>query len=424
MEHPRRRWLIALFAAALFCGAIWSLLPAREPRYHGQPLSHWLYAPPAHRNMAFSGVAWGPGSSRAFSDHLPTVSGENELTDDSRKAIESAGAEAIPTLLRMLRARDSDLKLKLLNLANKQHFYRIKYTPAVYLNFRAREGFSVLGARASNAVPALIQICDENISSASHLYALDSLGWIGPAASNAIPALLRGLKSTNTLDPGMFFWFLKGTGADKITALWSLGMIHQRPELVIPALFKALQDPDANIHQQVAVALSAYGPEARAAVEPFIPTVKEVDRLSRLDVFFALITIAPDLAAQLPDAKRVVEARADALYNGVYSKPETEQIGPGMVASLGALHIMPETVVPALTMALQGHSINIRREAANALAKFGPEARPAIPALQQALNDTNQDSNGIPVSVFAARALKIIDAASAANVNSDGPGKP
>ena len=423
MENKRRRWLIALVAAALFCGTAWLLLPTREPRYRGQPLSHWLYAADDGLGFVMSGPTWGPGSSLSLSSHMPLPLAENRLTEDSKKAIEAAGTDAIPTLLRMLRANDSNLKLRLLKLAQKQHYIKIKSTPALYLNFRAREGFALLASKASNAVPALIKICDENISSASHLFALGSLGWIGPAASNAIPALLRGLNSTNALDPGIYFWGLKPTDADRVTALWSLGMIHQRPDLVIPALFKAMQDPDASIHQQAVEALKAYGPEARAAVEPWMPIAKDLDSLTRFYVFLAMMDISPDLAAQLPDARHTVEARVEALSKGTYTGVN-EQFGPGVVSGLGALHIMPEIVVPALTTALQDHSVNIRREAANALAKFGPDARPAIPALQRALTNTNQDSNGIPVSVFAARTLKIIDSAAATNASISSPGQP
>jgi HEAT repeat protein len=47
----------------------------------------------------------------------------------------------------------------------------------------------------------------------------------------------------------------------------------------------------------------------------------------------------------------------------------------------------PEFAVPALTAALQDGEGLVRREAARALGRIGPEARSAVPALDVALKD-------------------------------------
>ena len=44
--------------------------------------------------------------------------------------LQQIGTNAIPTLLRMLRARDSSFKLKLISLAQKQHFIKFDFVPA------------------------------------------------------------------------------------------------------------------------------------------------------------------------------------------------------------------------------------------------------------------------------------------------------
>jgi hypothetical protein len=59
--------------------------------------------------------------------------------------------------------------------------------------------FFELGRSAQNAVPALIEIANQNISRDSQYYAVYSLGCIGPAAKEAVPSLLRWTTDTNDL---------------------------------------------------------------------------------------------------------------------------------------------------------------------------------------------------------------------------------
>ena len=68
-------------------------------------------------------------------------------------------------------------------------------------------------------------------------------------------------------------------------------------------------------------------------------------------------------------------------------------------------------VVPALALALRDQDAFVRRDAAHALGRIGPEARPATPALVAALKDKN-----LGVRQAAAKALKQIDPDAAARV--------
>ena len=86
------------------------------------------------------------------------------------EAVRRIGTNALPTLLRMLRAKDSALKVKLMDLVKRQHYFRIEYTPADELNYRACSAFGVLRAKAQSAAPALIRIYEQNISPASQFY--------------------------------------------------------------------------------------------------------------------------------------------------------------------------------------------------------------------------------------------------------------
>ncbi|HYT90960.1 MAG TPA: HEAT repeat domain-containing protein [Gemmataceae bacterium] len=68
-----------------------------------------------------------------------------------------------------------------------------------------------------------------------------------------------------------------------------------------------------------------------------------------------------------------------------------------------------ETVLPVLLSALKDDNLYVRRDAAKALAHFGPEARDAVPALLEQLRDREPS-----VRKAAAQSLKRIDPATAA----------
>lgn len=75
------------------------------------------------------------------------------------------------------------------------------------------------------------------------------------------------------------------------------------------------------------------------------------------------------------------------------------------VLGLGIIHEEPETVIPVLITHLDTHledsDVNVREQAANALRKFGKEARAAVPALLKA--EESRDSK------FATAAPKAFD---------------
>jgi hypothetical protein len=110
---------------------------------------------------------------------------------ESGEVVRQIGTNAIPTLLRLLRTKDSALKVKLMDLLQRQHIIKIEYTPAETWHFRAAYAFGVLGTNAQTAVPALITIADDNISLNSRVCAIESLGYVGLPTKEAVSALSR-----------------------------------------------------------------------------------------------------------------------------------------------------------------------------------------------------------------------------------------
>jgi hypothetical protein len=167
----RGRILIAVATVALLAMVVWRMLPAPEPVYDGKPYSYWL----------------------AQIDPTNLVHPQ----DKAYSAIIQIGTNGVPILLQMIRSQDSPLKAKIINWAAQHRFPWIRYTATEISHRRAEEAFSVLGYRATGAVPELINIFDKNASWESEYSAAVALGNIGPEAKAAVPSLLRGAGSPN-----------------------------------------------------------------------------------------------------------------------------------------------------------------------------------------------------------------------------------
>jgi HEAT repeat protein len=263
----RKRVQIALVVGLVaLAGVIEWMLHSQEPVYQGKPLSFWLKS----RRMAvgkINGVYY---------------MGFREGADE---AVRQAGTNAIPTLLRLLRAKDSALKAKMLSLARRQRVIKIEYTPAEVWCIGARYGFSVLGAKAQSSVPALIEIANQNLSAASRCCAIDALGLIGPPAKDAVPSLLG--------------WATNADWQVRCNAILALGRIRAEPERVLPVLTNALHDPAAEVHPNAVKALLEFGPNAKPAVPALVGFLNADDHsMDRSIVTNALKAIDPEAAAK------------------------------------------------------------------------------------------------------------------------------
>ena len=307
---------LAVFLVTVVGVIAWQVVRLREPVYQGKPLGVWLQG-------------YGPD-------------GSSPEVDD---AVRMMGTNVIPTLLGMLQTEDSRLKLTLAALG-------FRYPPAETQHMRAEKGLSALGADASNAVPTLIEIYEQNTSPTARRAAANALVEVGPAAKLAIPALIKSASSTNA-DVRAF-------------AVYTLGRMALEPEMVDPVLIRALRDPDREVRYNAAFGLSA-------------------------------------LAFMGGDAKPAVPALVEALQDSYVSAR------CGAAQALGHIHSEPGTVVPALMESLRDPDANVRAFAAAALRDFGTNGKPAVAPLVELLGDTNQQARGA-----AAKSLKAIDPEAAA----------
>jgi HEAT repeat protein len=220
-------------AVALLGSLAWALFDvlAPEPVYMGKSLSYWL-------------AQLDPGSAQWESS-------------DSVSAIRQIGADAIPSLLKMLRAQDppprkpSPLQTELRVWVSWLPFRKTQATPAAILNVRASYGFQALGPRAARAVPRLKKMLDQTPSPNCRSSIASILAFIGPDAKAAVPSLMRAAANTNE--------------NLQINVIWALGQIHADPDAVVPFLTKKLRDPDVLTRELAVGSLAKFRADAKPA---------------------------------------------------------------------------------------------------------------------------------------------------------------
>jgi hypothetical protein len=249
---------IILFLSTAVGLVVWQTLSPREPQYQGKPLS----------------------SSLAGRDPFSMTEEERQGLDE---AFGNIGTNAIPTLLRMLKARDSQMLLKLVGLAQKQHFVPVHFVPAEIRRSQAEYGLS--WARTRTIVPAVVQIYEDNTGPPCQIAAAKVLANLGPNAEEALPSLLRGAKSTNEA-------FLVNTAY----AIGLINLVHPHPEECVPALMKLLNHPSHFVRARAANALWHFGPAAKEAVPRLKQLTADADEEVRYYAENALKTADPKSA--------------------------------------------------------------------------------------------------------------------------------
>lgn len=372
--------VLVILAAVVFSGS--------EPRHHGKPLTYWL----KQDEIAM----FDPDARREADD-----------------ALKEAGPAAVPTLLRLLRAKDPPLKIKVEKFAEKLPLIHYKFWDATSRNHAGRHGFQVLGTNGVSAVPELIAILQGRASDESLISTAAALGDIGPAAKAAVPALLRQLDSTDS--PVLE------------SVIWALAAIRSDPGQVMPALVRQLDNKNLRSPENVFVAFGAFGREAAPVAPALLERITNSSPDIRRCVLYGLRLIHPAAESVLPaltdalsdpeatvchdaaymlgdygaDAKAAVPALAGLIDN-------TNQITrDGAVYALGKIRSSPEISVPALVKALSDQDRDVRRHAADSLASFGADAAPAIAALKKMASDPTEENYN---RQCAAIALKNISA--------------
>jgi HEAT repeat protein len=172
-----------------------------------------------------------------------------------------------------------------MGLAQRRPFIQVNFTPAEELNYQASCAFGVLRAKGQSAVPALVEIADQNISRDSRWYAITALALIGPPAKEVIPSLSA--------------WATNADSRVRLYAVNALGEIRAEPDRFVPVLTNALRDPDAGVQVYAAAALGKFGPEAKPSVPALVAFLNaQSSSANRRVIADALMAIDPEAAAK------------------------------------------------------------------------------------------------------------------------------
>lgn len=267
--------------------------------------------------------------------------------------------------------------------------FRLETDKVAWVRLAAAGSLGKIGPEAREAVPSLIAALNDTGFDVAH-WSASALGKIGPGAKAAVPALRKFLKSN--------------VSSNFITAAVALGQIGPDAKDAIPDLLEAAEKGmHSNYRYEPAYSLWAIN-QHKQAVPLLMKMLKDT-------WYHNPGTVAYSLGRIGPDAKEAVPALEHLLRD------------PGsLVASQAALALWQiskhKNAIPTLIGLLKHESSTERSHAAWRLGAIGPEAKEAIPALEEGLR---HDRTYIPH--YCLEALEKIDP-NRAKKNDCGPVRP
>jgi hypothetical protein len=297
MRSKRAVAFVILFCLILL-GVIFAFKPPREPIHEGKPLTAWLLK---------------------FSDT------QERLDENETKALNTVremGTNALPALMRMLQARDSEFKDRMRNILQRQKVVRIRLAPPATLQHGlAYRGIRALGPAAAPAIPLL----EEKMLSRDHdMNGISgALLSIGPAAW---PLFQRAMTNENAE-------LRVGT----LAALWKA---TNRLDQAAPTLVHMMaNDPLQIMRVHAAITLAKTGQHEDSVVPILLDGLR----------------FGNDTGAEVSRAFIHYPLKAKEHINALIAVAE----GPDIIASFGALDVLRK-IDPAAAMAAEK-----KRQAAN-----------------------------------------------------------
>jgi HEAT repeat protein len=306
----------------------------------------------------------------------PTISGllaSKTLADRARDSLAAMGPPGVAALTELLKDPEAGHRcaaaLTLRSLGPKARAAVPQLTQALSdgdprVRRSAAEALGAVGPAARAAVPGLAGVLKDNAvwvrSSAA-----EALGQIGPAAGTALPSLTDALKDRSA--------------EVRTQAAVALDMINPRGQAGLRFLVKALKDPDQELRSAAAAGIASLGERALGAVPNLVEAALRDQVVSvRKSAVYGLLDISR------PTRPEAVAAFVEAL------KDKDADIRRNAASALCSL-TGGDAAVRALAEALRDRDHGVRAEVARALDAHGARAKEAIPDLEKALMDPDQD---------------------------------
>jgi HEAT repeat protein len=272
----------------------------------------------------------------------------------------------------MARTPDSELRRTLLKLSEKQDWVPMHIQPFEEVQGKAAYGFTVLGASAEPAVPALIAMLeDENFE--VRVLAAFCLYRIGPAAKDAVPALQKFLEAaTHSKVHPQRSWH------ERYWPARVLGAIGLAARPALPQLRALTNDADLLVRESAHAALIKITGEG---LDPFVAMLKDSSNLTNwLSAARVVQLVGTNAAAAIPFLVPALQYTNQSMCGNA-------------IQALGTIHMQPEVCIPALTPFLQATNDWLRLHTLEAIREFGRSAGPALPTAE--IIRCLQDSSGL-----------------------------
>ncbi|MCB9420531.1 MAG: HEAT repeat domain-containing protein [Ardenticatenaceae bacterium] len=299
----------------------------------------------------------GPAAELGIPALLPLLSDrEAKVRKAAANALKQIGPKTISPLLKILQTRDI-IQLKTWNQIMLEEWLRTKpihiaVTPD-YLNV------------LRNLSWAAYHIMEEQESlEAAHESALDILAEFGAEAETAVTTVTNILADPN---PKI-----------QIAAIKTLGQIGSAASTSTLKIVYSLTNPNLNIRLAAVKTLGQIGKQAESAIPKLVPLLVDNNEVVRQETAKSLKSINDNWSLN-PAASRAI---AD-LTGQLKSTGKPGEIASQVLTMIGA------AAVPALINTLEFGTRVAQENAATILGNIGKEAKPAIPALNKAIQESH-----------------------------------
>jgi hypothetical protein len=272
---------ILLSAGAVAISLLVDWRPAREPEYDGQPLSYYL------SSLTYSQV---------------------RLERSARDAIRAMGSNAVPHLIDILNARESQFKTWFNEVADRQSFIRFRFEPLGPRQIHATMACQELGPIAAPTIPSLARLLDDPDVGPWAVAALAEIGpQTFPLLTNAMCSIhrhtrhaavghLRLARPRERAVPPLLMALSSQEFDMRKVAAESLGALGVYSPEVVSSLITCLDDPIVLVRESAARSLGWCGGAAAISV-PKLHEMYEEGILDHRTFVDALLSIDP-VAAQ------------------------------------------------------------------------------------------------------------------------------